>query len=291
MFGSAAAFAAMSACAHSLRDYCDWRIVTIARAGLAFLFTFIIARHQKAPLVWPGPKTLWVRSIAGSLGMLCAFFTLTHMPISGSMILQNSYPFWVALLSWPVLGIRPTKSVWVAVVCGFIGMSLIAQAYTRPAMEYKHLPLATVLAVTASILTSIVMFGLHKLKRLHPLAIALHFAGVATVVMTSFALLTSIRDPIDWSRLSELKTLALLLSVGGLATLGQVLMTSAFQHGPPDRLAVIALSQSVFTLILDFLIWQHPITSGLVFGMTLILGPGAWLVTRSRRVEESASDL
>ena len=85
MFGSAATFAAMSACAHALKDRCDWRVVTIARAGLAIVFTFLIAKLQHAPLAWPGPKTLWVRSIAGSLGMLCAFYTLTHMPISGSM--------------------------------------------------------------------------------------------------------------------------------------------------------------------------------------------------------------
>jgi len=286
MFGSAVAFATMSACAHALKDRCDWRIVTIARAGLAFTLTFTIAKLQQAPLVWPGPKTLWVRSIAGSLGMLCAFFTLTHMPISGSMILQNSYPFWVALLSWPVLGIRPTGSTWVAVGCGFVGICLIAQAYTQPDSVYQYRTLATVLAVTASIFTSIVMFGLHKLSHLHPLAIALHFAGIATVGMLGYATMTSFRDPIDWSQAANSTSMVLLVAVGGLATLGQVLMTSAFQHGPPDRLAVIALSQSVFTLIFDILIWNHPVTYGLLTGMAMILGPGAWLVSRGRRVEK-----
>jgi len=80
--------------------------------------------------------------------------------------------------------------------------------------------------------------------------------------------------------------MVLLVAVGGLATLGQVLMTSAFQPGPPDRLAVIALSQSVFTLIFDILIWNHPVTYGLLTGMAMILGPGAWLVSRGRRVEK-----
>lgn len=282
MFGSAAAFATMSACAHALKDRCDWRIVTIGRAGLAFAFTFLIAKLQRAPLAWPGPATLWVRSIAGSLGMLCAFFTLTHMPISGSMILQNSYPFWVALLSWPVLGIRPSRSTWVAVICGFIGICLIAHAYSDPGTVYAHQTLATILALTASVFTSIVMFGLHRLSHLHPLAIALHFAGFATVGMVGFATVTAIHNPIDWSALDNSATIVLLLAVGGLATLGQVLMTSAFQHGPPDRLAVIALSQSVFTLIFDIAIWNHAVTIGLVFGMALILGPGAWLVRRRR---------
>jgi drug/metabolite transporter (DMT)-like permease len=278
MLGSALTFATMSACAHALKDRCDWRMVLIARSSLAFVFTMAIAKWQHAPLVWPGPKTLWMRSIAGSLGMLCAFYTYMHMPISGAMTLQNTYPFWVALLSWPVLGLRPTRTVWMALTCGIVGVMLIARTYSDSSEHFDQQGFATVIAIVASLLTSVVMFGLHKLAHLHPLAIAIHFAGVATVTCVGYSWLSSFSQPIITTGLKDPLTGVLLLSVGGFATLGQILMTAAFQKGVPDQLSTIALTQSVFALIFDILIWQHPISVGLIVGMVLILAPAAWLV-------------
>jgi drug/metabolite transporter (DMT)-like permease len=291
MLASAFTFATMSACAHGLKDRCDWRMVIIARSGLAFLFTLIIARVQQAPLVWPGPKTLWMRSIAGSLGMLCAFYTLTHMPISGAMTLQNSYPFWIALLSWPILGIRPSRTVWIALLCGIIGVALIAQTYSDPSAHFDNQEFATVIAILASVLTSIVMFGLHHLAHVHPLAIAVHFAGIATVTCIGYTWLTSWSKPVSWAGAAEPMTLLLLFAVGALATLGQILMTSAFQKGQPDRLSTIALSQSVFALVYDCLIWQHPLSVGLVFGMVLILTPACWLAAHRPRIIPTTASL
>ena len=47
MFGSAAAFASMSACAHALGGRCDWRLVLVTRGGLVWLFAFLIARRGR----------------------------------------------------------------------------------------------------------------------------------------------------------------------------------------------------------------------------------------------------
>src|SRR5437773_12360881 len=79
MLLSALAFAAMTACARSAgQGVGDWRITAVARAAVVLLFAAAVARALGIRLVWRGPRTLWVRSLTGSVSMLLTFFALTH---------------------------------------------------------------------------------------------------------------------------------------------------------------------------------------------------------------------
>lgn len=286
MFASALSFATMSACASALRSHCDWRLVAVARAALAFALTWPVAKMLGVPLVWRAPRTLWVRSLVGSIGMVCTFFSLTHLPVSGSVTLLNTYPLWVALLSWPVLGVRPTRGSWVAVAVGLCGIGLIAFSNTHTGRNADQIELATFLGLVGSLTSAVVMLGLHRLKGLHPLAIAVHFGGISTLACIGYLAVT-----IWWNRplehFLELNptTLALLGGLGVCAALGQFFMTTAFQFGMPDRLSVIGLSQSVFSLGYDLVFWRHPVDFWLVSGMCCVLAPGAWLVAHRPQAE------
>lgn len=283
MLASAVAFSSMSASAVGLKGRVDWRAVAVARSSLAFLFTFSIARALGVRLVWPGPKTLWVRSLTGSMGMLCTFFALSHLAISESVTLLNTFPLWVAVLSWPVLGLRPTVGVWVAIGVGMAGIVVIAINRDEEAALLTHRELAMVLALLAAFSTSVVMMGLNRLRHLDPFAIAVHFAFISTLACAGYAVFTSYGEPLRLDGLSQPVTWLLLLGVGGFATLGQLLMTTAFQHGPPDRLATIGLTQTVFALGYDLLFWGHSLNGPLVVGVVLVSAPAAWLVARRRR--------
>lgn len=284
MFGSAIAFATMSACASALKTHCDWRLVAAARAALAFVVTWPIAKALGVPIIWRAPRTLWMRSIVGSIGMVCTFFALTHLPVSGSVTLQNTFPLWVALLSWPVLGVRPTAGSWLAVATGLAGIAMIALSNTHSERKVDHVELATFLALVGSLTAAIVMLGLHWLRGVHPLAIAVHFGGISTIACTAYMVMTIWLDrPLDAFAANDVTTWLLLAGMGVFAALGQILMTTAFQHGMPDRLSVIGLSQSVFALGYDLLLWNHPVDGWLIGGMIAVLAPGAWLVAHRSR--------
>lgn len=282
MFASALAFASMSACARGLQERIDWRLTAVARAGLAFLFTAIIAGRLGVGLPRPVPRTLWMRSTVGSLGMLCSFYALAHLPISGAVTLMNSFPLWVALLSWPVLGMRPTTGVWLAVASGLGGVFCIARSYDRAGDVANGHYFAMALALAASFTTSVVMLGLHRLRRVNPLAIALHFAAFSTVACLGYTLFTGWGAPLALHGFEQPATWLLVAGVGGFATAGQLLMTTAFQHGPPSHLATIGLMQVVFAVAFELLFWDHGFGSGVLGGITLILCPAVWLVRRRR---------
>ena len=64
------ALAAMGAIAHRLRGSCDWQVIVLARVCLQLLLAGLLAYLAGVSLVFWKPGILWVRSIAGSLGMV-----------------------------------------------------------------------------------------------------------------------------------------------------------------------------------------------------------------------------
>ena len=73
MLCGALAFAAMSTCAPALAGHCDWQLIAAARAGLALLFAALLAWFGRVRLVFFRPRILWMRSIAGSISLVCGF--------------------------------------------------------------------------------------------------------------------------------------------------------------------------------------------------------------------------
>src|SRR4051812_875086 len=113
MLWGAFAFACMGALGHLAGERCSWQLVAVARTSLAMVFSILFAVATGVRLAFLRPATLWLRSLAGSVGILCSFYSLTHLPISTSLTLSNTVPIWVALLAWLLLGYRPTWQIWI----------------------------------------------------------------------------------------------------------------------------------------------------------------------------------
>jgi drug/metabolite transporter (DMT)-like permease len=290
MMLASAAFASMSACSHGLATRCDWRIIAVARAGIAFALTIWLAQIGGVRVVFRWPATLWMRSIVGSFSMMFTFYALSELPVATAVTLFNTFPIWVTLLAWPVLRERPSAAFALALTNGIAGVVLIEQGKIGNETELLTSMVgpirgAVAAALLAAFCTAVVMLGLHRLRYINSLAIVVHFSGVATLACAAFAGATPLlfpNWPIDWSVLADPATLLLLAAVGGLATLGQIMMTRAFSLGQPQRLAVVGLTQVVFALGFDLWIWHYHLNVAEFAGLAMILGPVAWLVGRRR---------
>jgi drug/metabolite transporter (DMT)-like permease len=222
--------------------------------------------------------------------MLFTFYALANLPVATAVTLFNTFPIWVTMLAWPVLGERPSAAFAVALVSGIAGVVLIEHGKAvndGMAIAGTIGPIrgAVAAALFAALCTAIVMLGLHRLRYINSLAIVVHFSGVATVACVAFAVATPLLFPewrLDWRVIADPITLLLLAAVGGLATLGQITMTRAFSLGRPQRLAVVGLTQVIFALGFDLGIWGYHLNMWEVAGLALILAPVAWLVGRRR---------
>lgn len=266
-------FAWMSEFAHQLGGHdIDWRIVALARSSLAFFFAFSLARACGAKLVFWNPGILWIRSTAGSLSLLCTFFALTKLRTSEVLTLTNTFPIWVAVLSWPLLRVKPGWPVWLAAGCGVLGIFLMQKPHfaTLPGGQY-----AVVLGLLAAFLSAVAMLGLHRIKGVDAWAIVAHFSGVATafVVLTWF-----VGSPPDVEKVATPAVLGLLLGIGVTATVGQLCLTRAFTGGQPARVSVVGLSQIVMAMGLDLMFGGQPFDASTLAGIGLVVAPTAWVM-------------
>jgi drug/metabolite transporter (DMT)-like permease len=277
-------FAWMAAAAHALRSSCDWQIIALARSAMPLVLGAVLTVLSGARLVLFTPRILWVRSIAGSISLVCTFFALTVLPPSHVFTLTSTFPIWVALLSWPLYHERPSRQVWLSVfgsVAGIALMELSAAPLEQSGMAAFPHWLAVLCTMIAAISTAVAMLGLHQLRHIHPWAIVAHFSGVA-LLFSLLSLLLGSRSVLPPTP-PQTETLLLLLAVGATATVGQLFLTKAFTTGPPAKIAVVNLMQVVFALLLDVWLGNHSFNILTLAGMALTAAPTAWLMAAARQ--------
>jgi drug/metabolite transporter (DMT)-like permease len=279
MLASSLAFATMGAFSHLAGERCDWQIVALARSSLAFVFSLGLSLSTGVRLVLFKPRILWMRSLVGSVGVLFAFYALTHLPISTALTLSNTVPVWVTLLAWPVLGQRPGAHVWAAIAVGLVGIVLIQ----RP--EAAGNRLAALIALGHALSTSVSMLGLNRLRGVDARAVVTHFSGVSTAFTLLFLLVAGGR--VEYGTLKNTGVLMLLVGVGLAGTLGQLAMTKAFALGSPSKVSVVGLMQIVFALLFDLLLWRRAFDALVITGIALVVAPSAWLMLRSPLKKET----
>jgi len=275
MLASCVWFSAMGLLAHGLKLTCDWQAVAFARSGLATFFAFSLALLAGTRLVFLRPRVLWIRSLAGSGSMIGTFYALTHLPVSDVLTITNTFPIWVALLSWPLVGERPTLTVWGAVLCAVVGVAVAQNA------DFSHLEIAHFAALFASFFTAIAMLGLNRLQGIASLAIVVHFSAVSCVFC--LAAYFAFDTPVGTSHLSDASEVLHLFAVGMTATVGQLFLTKAFRSGSATRVSVVGLSQVVMVMLYEGMVQGREFTVQQVLGTVLVLGPTAYLMARERR--------
>ena len=275
MLFSALAFATMGAFTSALGSRCDWLVIAFVRVVFMLVSTAILARAAGVKLVIFRPRTLWVRSLAGSFSLVCNFYALTKLPVADVLTLTNAYPLWIVLLSAVLLKQVPSVSEFVGVASGLFGVILIQQ----PHLGGDNL--AATVALVSSISTACAMLGLHRLKGVDPRAVVAHFAGVASLIALTWI-------GIRWNSMAPTRfdpaTSLLLLGVGVSGTAGQFFLTKAYATGVPSRVAVVSLTQVFFGMIFDVAFWHRSVSPLTLLGSTLILAPTAWLTSRGRLV-------
>lgn len=265
-------FAFMAMFARILKDYCSWQVIAVSRSTIPMVLIAIIAAIFHVRLVIFGGRSLWIRSIAGSISLVCTFYAFTRLPVSDVLTITNLFPVWIALLSWPLFGVSPSAVTWLAIVSGISGVALIQQPHLASGNQ------ASFAALTSSFCSAVAMLGLHRLHAMDTRAIVFHFSTVSLLFSSSaLFFIDGPPPPVDtWKP----ETIAMLLGVGITATLGQICLTKAFTLGDPSKVAVVGLSQVGFGVLIDIVLWGRHFELPTVLGMVLILTPVAWLMMR-----------
>lgn len=120
------------------------------------------------------------------------------------------------------------------------------------------------------------MLGLHELRGVDPWAVVVHFSTVSLCFCVASLFLFERSLPVE--NVLAGRPLLLMLGLGTTATAGQVFLTKAFAAGPPAKVSVVGLTQVVFAILLDWLLWERTFSRETLIGTVLVVTPTAWLM-------------
>ena len=264
-----ACFAGLGAMVKHLSDHLAQTQIVFFRNFFAFvtILPWVMKAGYKE-LYTPFWKLHLFRACLGLIAMYCFFYVLAHMPFGQAILIILTAPFIIPVICRFWLKESITRKTLIAIIIAFAGA---AASVSDETSGFNHYVLIALLGSTMMAFTKVTI---RKLTSSEPTGrIVFYFAAFGTLV--TFYPMLSKWQPIaliDWFWLT---------SIGVLAMLGQVLMTKSFRLVSPARIGLLTNISVIFAALLGYVIWQEPITSGLILGAGLIFWAGS-ITTRQR---------
>ena len=213
---------------------------------VALVFALIILKRDK---VWfsgkkENIKYLFIRSLAGTVGVLCNFYAVDHLVLSDASMLNKMSPFFVIIFSLFVLGekIKPTQALIVA--GAFIGSLFII----RPSTSIFSNP-ASLVGLLGGMAAGLAYTFVRKLgeKGEKGPFVVFVFSAFSCVVLLPFVI-------INYQHMTGMQLMYLLLA-GVSAAGGQFSITAAYFHAPAREISVYDYSQIIFAALMGFIVF------------------------------------
>lgn len=268
------AFAWMGTLTHDARHSYSWQTVALVRSAIPLVIVGIWTWAAGVRFVFFRPPILWLRSLSGSVSLIGTFYALSVLPASEVWTLTNLFPLWIALLSWPMLGVFPRPQVWVSIFAALAGVYLIFGEKIGTGEK------TVLIGIAISLFTALAMMGLNRLKGIDVRAVVVHFSAVSLAFSVAAYWLFDVVQPNDEPRTIDALRL---IGVGLAATFGQVCLTQAFTKGDPARVSVVGLTQIVFAVAIGGLFFHEHFDQPKLLGIPLVLGPTAWVMLTPNR--------
>lgn len=275
MITASACFAIMAAFVKACHRLPVWE-VTFFRALINLLLLAPWALRNPAIVkTWrkePGP--LLLRGVAGCLSIFLYFCAIERIKLADAVMLNQSAPILVLILSALVLGERLTKRALVFIAIAFIGIMFVVKPDFHMTDQKQIIGSLAGLGSTFTAAISYVSIKVAT-RNIPSRLIVFSFAVVATI-MSLIPTLFFFTLPVgqDW---------LCLLGAGIFATMAQEAMTRGIAGLPASVATPLLLTNVVFSSFLGWVGWNEIPDAWSFLGIFLI-GSGLLGALRSKRV-------
>ena len=212
----------------SLIVFAPW----ILRGGVAKLQTSRILVHI-------------LRAAAGLLSQVLMFAAVKEMPLVNAVLLSNSAPLFIPLVTWAWLRQRVSGTVWASLFIGFAGVVLIL----RPGVALLTNPIALI-ALSAALFSAFALVSVNQLSKTEPSGrILFYYFLFSSAVAAPFAIL-------EWKTPSSQEWL-FLGGIGLMMAMSQMLIIRAYQHATPSRIAPFNYTVVIFSGLIGWIVWHN----------------------------------
>lgn len=236
--------------------------VVLRREGIAF-------RWEKGNL-----PMLLLRSVCGTLGIVCNFYAVDHLVLADANILNKMSPFFAILFSLFLLKEHANLFQYCAVLAAFGGSMLII----KPGFSADAFPAFIGLLGGASAGAAYTVVRALSKQGEKSARIIFFFSAFSVLSMLPFLVFDY--HPMTWTQL------VLLLCAGLSATLGQFGVTLAYTHAPAKEISVFDYTQVLFAAMLGFILFGQIPDGWSVVGYCVICGVSVITFLYNRRTEE-----
>jgi drug/metabolite transporter (DMT)-like permease len=229
-------------------------ILIMANGGTALIKTTRPMGHLK-------------RSIIGNISLACILAAYHYLPLADVTAYNFTAPLMLTALSVPLLHEKVGPHRWVAVLVGFIGVLIMM----RPRSD---LNIGVVYAIGAALTMAFAMITIRNLSRYeHPLTIVFYFTlfGALFAGLASIPGFTAPHGLVAWG---------LLMLIGCLGGVAQYFTTMCYRHASPPVVAPYNYVTLVWTIGLQFIIWDTLPDGAMIAGGTLIVASGLYIIYR-----------
>lgn len=239
---SAFCFAVMSMFIHMAGDLPSVQ-KSFFRNLVAAVFACAVLLRQKGSFRFQGKnlKYFLLRSIFGTLGILCNFYAVDHLVLADASMLNKMSPFFAVLFSWLLLKEKVTVKQFLIILGAFLGsLFVVKPTFSNLELIPSFIGLAGGICAGAAY-TMVRKLGENGEKG--PF-IVFFFSAFSCIVVLPWILF-------HYQPMTPGQILILLL--GGLAAAGgQFAITAAYCCAPASRISVYDYSQLIFSTVLGF---------------------------------------
>lgn len=199
------------------------------------------------------------------LSLYCYYYAVSVIPLADAVLLISSSPIFVPLLGFLLFRFPLDRRVLVAVLVGFLGVSMILQP---SAGQFNIGALVGLLAGIFGAIGVVVVWKMSSHE--DPGRIAFFLALFSAIVFAVPAVAAG-----EWPRGSDWLPL---LALGACSTIAHLLFAYAVLIAPADRIITLEYSTVIFASVLGWVIWgEQP---GLLFivGGAMIVGAAIHVV-------------
>jgi drug/metabolite transporter (DMT)-like permease len=238
----------------------------------------IVKRARIEPVLGVNRRLLLQRGILGAAALACFLFSLTHLPLAESTLIQYMNPVFAILVAHWWFGERMGRGEWIALVASLTGVLLI----TRPAFLFGGAasgidPWHALIALGGALFSGSAYATIRQMPKERPEVVVLYLPLMS--VPMSLPFIASNWHAPTWEEW------LLLIGIGIATQLAQTSMTRGLQVEKTARATMVGYVQIIFAGAWGVLLFAETITAWTIVGAIVVLaGMLSLLVVRREAV-------
>jgi drug/metabolite transporter (DMT)-like permease len=280
LFVSLIAFAAMTVLIKLAGRHLPLVEILIVRQIVMQLMIFPLARTTLPQMLrTPYPMLQIFRGLLQLGAMVASFAAVIHLPLAQSTAISFSYAIFVTLGAGVFLKERVDAGRWIAMILGLVGVVVMLRPGGDGSITYSLVAVAGAIFAAASA----VSLRYKPDSRRTDTVLTYQALVLIAALAVPTALYWVTPTPVEW---------IVLLGVGITGTIGQWMLTVAYQRGEAAALAPLDFVRLVLTAICGFIFFAETPDLPIVAGAAIVVVATIYTVrsnARQRRPRAAAS--